>query len=145
MLKGILRSLFGSRPIRAPFHDPVLGLLEPAETGWTVKVVKGAETFEFTIGGASEPDAGLLAHAHDILDDYPSFKKAVKDCVEYESRDYPDEVRAELAKLEIDNIALIWPARPNDGMVFFRGSEKDVGLWRCDYIDRKPMGLGCDT
>jgi hypothetical protein len=145
MLKGILQYLFGSAPVRAPFNDPVLGRMEPVETGWTVKVVKDAETFEFTIGGVSEPDAELLAHAHDILHDYPSFKKAVRDCVEYESGDYPDEVKAELANLEIDNIALPCPATPNDGMVFFRGSENDVGLWRCDYIDRKPSGLGCDT
>jgi hypothetical protein len=145
MLKGILQSLFGSPPVRAPFNDPLLGTLEPAETGWTVKVVKGADTFEFTIGGASRPDDTLLVHAHDILRDFPSFKKMVRDCVEYESRDYPDEVKAELAGLEIDNISLCWPSRPNDGMIFFRGSEKDVGLWRCDYIDRKPIGLGCDT
>ena len=145
MLKGILQSLFGSPPVREPFSDPVLGVLEPGETGWTVNVVKGADKFEFTIGGVSKPDDALLAHAHDILDDYQSFKRAVKGCVEYESRDYPEEVKAELAGLEIDNIALFWPARPNDGMVLFRGSEKDVGLWRCDYVDRKPTGLGCDT
>lgn len=140
-----MESLFGSPPVRAPFNDRLLGALEPVETGWTVKVVKGADTFELTIGGVSKPDDALLAHAHDIVGHYPSFKKRVKDCVEFESRDYPDEVKAELAGLEIDNISLCWPARPNDGMIFFRGSEKDVGLWRCDYIDRKPTGLGCDT
>jgi hypothetical protein len=107
--------------------------------------VKGADHFEFTIGGIYKPDDALLAHAHEILGDYLSFKKAVKSCVEYESRDYPVEVKAELAGLEIDNVALYWPARPNDGMIFFRGSEKDVGLWRCDYINRKPTALGCDT
>ncbi|MFN0018089.1 MAG: hypothetical protein ACKVP0_07515 [Pirellulaceae bacterium] len=123
----------------------MLGLLEPEETGWIVKVAKGADTFEFTIGGINKPDGALLAHAHDILDDYQAFKRAVKVCVENDSRDYPDEVKAELAGLEIDNVALFWPARPNDGMVFFRGSEEDVGCWRCDYINRKPTHLGCDT
>src|SRR5262245_44688883 len=144
MLKGILRSLFGSRhPPRQSFNDPVLGELKPGETGWTVNLTKGPDSFGFTIGGANEPDDRLLAHARDILNDYESFKKAVRECVECESRDYPEEVKAELARLEIDNICLFWPARPDDGMIFFRGSENDVGLWRCDYIDRRPTGLGC--
>jgi hypothetical protein len=54
-------------------------------------------------------------------------------------------LRAELANLKIENISLCWPDRPEDGMIFFRRSENDIGLWRCDYIARKPTGLGCDT
>jgi hypothetical protein len=145
MLRGIVQSLFGSRPVRTPFNDPRLGNLIPAETGWTVKVVKGTDTFAFTIGGVNEPDDALLSHAHDIFENYQAFKTEVKDFIADESRDYPDDARSEVAKLEIDNIALFWPTRPNDGMIFFRGSETDIGLWRCDYIDRKPTGLGCDT
>jgi hypothetical protein len=53
--------------------------------------------------------------------------------------------KAELAQLEIDNISLCWPERPDDGMIFFRGSPDDVGLWRCGYIARRPTGLGCDN
>jgi hypothetical protein len=145
MLKGLLQSLFSSPSVRAPFNDPILGPLQPGETGWSANIVKGADHFVLTIGGNDKPDDALLAHAHDILGDYPSFKNAVKFCVEYESRDYPPEVKAELAGLEINIVALWWPTRPNDGMIFFRGSEKDIGAWRCDYINRKPMGLGCDT
>jgi hypothetical protein len=145
MLNVIRRFLFGSTPVRAPFNDPILGTLVPLETGWRVIIVKGTVSFAFTIGGVNRPDDALLSHAHEILEDYQSFKKAVKDYIAYESGDYPDDAKAEVDKLEIDNIALFWPTRPNDGMIFFRGSEKDIGLWRCDYIDRKPTGLGCDT
>jgi hypothetical protein len=128
-----------------PFTDPVLGELKPDEMGWTVNVSKGQDSFQFTIGGRQAPDNALLAHAHDIFNDYESFKRSVRNCIETESRDYPEEVKAELARLQIDDIALFWPDRPEDGMIFFRGSENDVGLWRCDYIGRKPTHLGCDT
>jgi hypothetical protein len=146
MLRSIIRSLFGrARPPRQPFHDAVFGDLKPGETGWTVRVLKGMDTFEFTIGGVGRPDERLLAHAHDIFNDYDSFKKAVIECIEYESREFPSDVKSELAGLEVDNVSLFWPDRPDDGMIFFRGSENDFGLWRCDLINRKPTGLGCDT
>jgi hypothetical protein len=146
MLKAIIQSLFGlPRPDPEAFHDVVLGDLKREKTGWTVRISKGMDSFEFTIGGANRPDARLLTHAHDIVNDYDSFKKAVREYIESESREYPEHVKAELAVLEIDNISLFWPERPDDGMIFFRGSDEDVGLWRCDYIARKPVGLGCDT
>ncbi|HUG91632.1 MAG TPA: hypothetical protein VML55_12400 [Planctomycetaceae bacterium] len=146
MLEGILRSLFGSpQAPRKPFNDPVLGELKPEEDGWSVTVTRGASSFGFTIGGEDQPDAALLAHARDILKDYESFTQMVEDCIEAESRDYRENAKAEVARLEIDNIALFWPDRPHDGMIFFRGSDDDVGLWRCDYVARKPRGLGCDT
>jgi hypothetical protein len=87
----------------------------------------------------------LLAHARDIFQNYESFKKSVRDCIERETIAYPDDIRAELAKLEINDISLCWPEKPDIGMIFFRGPVDDVGLWRCDYIDRKPTRLGCDT
>lgn len=145
MLKGILRSLFGSHPHRKSFEDPVLGQLKAGESGWTVSLTLGQDSFELIIGGASEPSAALLAHAADIVNDYDSFKKAVQDCIESESRDYPEDVKTEMRALEIDKVALFWPDRPDDGMIFFRGAEDAIRLWRCDYIARKPTGLGCDT
>jgi len=143
MFKTILRSLFG--PPREPFHDPVLGELKPASVGWSVRVTRGRDSFEFTIGGAKQPAAALLAHAREILSNFESFQISVAKCVAAESRDYPDDVKAELAGLQIDNISLCWPDRPDDGMIFFRGRKDDVACWRCDYIGRKPQGLGCDT
>lgn len=146
MLKNIVRALFGSPPPPPePFTDPVLGQMKPGELGWEANVTKGEDRFTFTIAGDERPDAALLAHARDIFNDFNSFKQLVADCIESESRGYPDDVKAELAGLAIDNISLSCPDRPEDGMIFFRGSEGDVGLWRCDYIAGKPTGLGCDT
>lgn len=145
MLKRIFHFLFDRHPPQESFTDPVLGELRMGEVGWTVNISKGNDFFHFTIGGIKAPDAALLAHAQDILRDYDSFKKLVRDFIQVESIEFPDDVKAELARLEIDDISLCWPERPDDGMIFFRGTDEDVGVWRCDYVARKPTNLGCDT
>src|SRR5688572_9751043 len=120
MFKRVLQAIIGPpSPSRKSFSDPILGELKPAETGWTATVSRGDESFTFGIGGESMPDASLLAHAHEICNSYESFKREVWDCVETESKDYPDDVKAEIAGLKIDFISLFWPKRPNDGMIFF--------------------------
>jgi len=118
--------------------------MEPDETGWTASIVGDGDSFQIGIGG-DEPDPRSLAHAHEILDEFASFKKVVMDFVELESVDYPADVKAELAALEIDLIMLCWPDAPEHGMIFFRGPADDTRLWHCEYIDRKPAYLACDT
>ena len=114
----------------------------PCDTGWTANLTRGGDSFELGIGGGREPDANALAHAREIANDFPSFKKLVMDCMESESRDYPPDVKAELAGLKIDVISL---RAEGEGMIFFRGSPNDIGAWRFDYIAGRPTGLGCDT
>jgi hypothetical protein len=146
MFTGILRSLYGPPlPKRTPFTDSILGELKPEDMWWAASVWRGSDSFQFGIGGDGAPDVALLKHAHDIFNNYDLFKKAVRDFIESESRDYPDDIKAEVAELEIDFIALYWPNRPDDGMIFFRNPSKTFRVWRCDYVGRKPTGLGCDT
>src|SRR5262245_55734345 len=146
MLKTILQSLFGEpHPRRPAARDPILGELTPDELGWTAKVSKDADQFEFTIGGVDVPDPALIAHAHDILNDFASFKKSINEFIETETRDYPDEMKPMMVAFQIAHISLCWPDRPNDGMIYFRGPADDIGVWRCDYVNRKPRCLGCDT
>lgn len=130
---------------RRPSSDSVLGNLVPVDSGWTATVQVEGQPLEFTIGGKTEPDAALLAHARHIASDFEAFKRQVRSCIETESSDYPANVQTELARLVIEHVSLCWPDRPDDGMIYFRGTESDVGLWRCDYIAREPCGLGCDT
>jgi hypothetical protein len=146
MLKSFLHALFGQpHSHRVAIVDPLLGELTPCEDGWAASVSRGKDSFQFTIGGDEKPDAALLAHARDILVNFESFKKLVQGCIQAESSEYPEELKREVSGLEIDGISLCWPDRPDDGMIFFRGTGKDFGLWRCDYVARKPQGLGCDT
>ena len=87
----------------------------------------------------------LLSHARDIVHDYQAFKTSVRECIESEACDYPDDIKADLAQLEVDSVSLFWSDRPEDGKIFFRGPADDLRSWRCDYIARKPIGLGYDT
>ena len=146
VLQDFLRFVIGlRRPPKQPFNDPVLGEMQPCEAGWTVPIQKGEDLFTFTIADGDQPEAASLAHAREILNGYEVFKRSVKDCIESETRNYPVEAKAELAQMEIDDISLIWPHRPRDGIISFRGPADYVGLWRCDYVDGEPTGLGCDT
>jgi hypothetical protein len=119
--------------------------LKPDETGWKVSVSKDDDMIQFNISGTTMPDKGLLARARDILNDFKSFKESVRKYLETESSEYPEDAQAEVASLKIDVICLNWPQRPNDGMIFFRGSESDIGYWHCDLIAGEPTGLACDT
>ena len=53
---------------------------------------------------------------------------------------YADEIR----QLAIQDVCLFWPDRPDDGMIYFKGPD-EFKVWRCDYVARKPQGLGFDS
>ena len=49
----------------------------------------------------------------------------------------------EIEQLRIEDVCLFWPKRPNDGMIYFKEPDR-YRVWRCDYVGRKPKGLGFD-
>ena len=123
----------------------VLGRLVPSADGdwWEATVPVGTGHVAFKIGGGPDPDPALLAHARDIVRSFPEFRERVAAFLAGEAgRLGPlgDEVR----RLEVEDVCLFWPARPDDGMIFFRGPD-DGRVWRCDYLGREPTGLGFDS
>ena len=128
--------------------DPVLGELRLSEDAdwWESSVTVEVKTVGFKIGGEGKPDARLVSHAHDIVRSFASFEKMIADFLAAEARDvkslryFSDEIR----QLVIEDVCLFWPKRPNDGMVYFKGPD-EFRLWRCDYVGRKPTGLGFDS
>jgi hypothetical protein len=149
VLERIRRMLFGkSKPPKArEFAHPELGTLRLNDDGewWEVEVTKDGEHVGFAIGGEQIPDPGLIQHALDILRDYQGFRKMVADFLESEARGFRryEEAVQEIGQLAIEDVMLFWPERPNDGMIYFRGGDKGR-LWRCDYVGRRPKGLGFD-
>lgn len=142
-LRELVRDLRrGPHPKREPYTDDVLGACTPCRSGWTAQIVNGDDRFELEFAGGREPDSAVLAHARQIVGDYQSFKRLVMERMDVESREYPPDVKRELAGLKI---ALISLSGAGEGMIFFRGSLGDVGAWRFDYIKGEPTGLGCDT
>lgn len=146
MWRRLREAIFGKpRPSRtAEFTHPELGrlVLNDDLDCWEATVECQGDSFAFAIGGREEPDPALLQHAVDILRDYASFKRRLREFLAEEAgRIGADE--EEVAALTLDQVCLWWPERPDDGMIYYNGPD-DLRLWRCDYVDRKPQGLGFD-
>jgi hypothetical protein len=130
---------------RKSVSDPILGVLTPkGDGGWKASVRRSGRQIGFEIGGDRQPDSSLLLHAHDIVSEFPSFTKRIKRFLGSEAAKAPEQFCDELGQLEIEYICLFWPDRPDDGMIFFSGPNDEKRLWRCEYIERAPVGLGYD-
>ena len=49
----------------------------------------------------------------------------------------------EISRLEIEDVSLWRASTPASGMIYFKGPDQ-FRLWRCDYVEGKPRGLGFD-
>ncbi len=143
---GILKKLFPDRRAdwRHSVSDPVLGELLLSSDGdwWESTVLIDGSAVQFQLGGDREPSSYLISHAHDIVREFPTFSRTVCEFLVAEAASQPvaaDEIR----QLTLESVCLFWPDRPNDGMLYFNGPD-EYRVWRCDYINRKPQGLGFD-
>jgi hypothetical protein len=143
---GILKKLF-TNP-RAEWKrfvsDPVLGELLLSSDGdwWEGSILIDGSHLQFQLGGDREPSLDLISHAQDIVREYSSFSRTVCEFLEAEAASqlsFADEIR----QLTLESVCLFWAGRPNDGMLYFKGPD-EYRVWRCDYINRKPQGLGYD-
>jgi hypothetical protein len=126
--------------------DSVLGSLSWADEDWWVATVNvEGRSLGFKIGGDTRPAPELLAHARDIVRSYGAFREKVRAFLDREAGKQ-DHLADEARALEIEDVCLFWPDRPNDGMIYFRGDGREDGrVWRCDYVNREPIGLGFDS
>lgn len=143
---GILKKLFSDR--RADWKhsvpDPVLDLLILSMDGdwWEGFFSIDNTNVKFQIGGHREPNLALIAHAHDIIHEAKVFSRMVSEFLASEA-DAQAATADEIRQLTLESVCLFWPDRPNDGMLYFNGPD-EYRVWRCDYINRKPQGLGFD-
>lgn len=148
MLSRLLRLFRGpsNEPLRE-ILDPVLSRCVPdqVEHCWRASVDVGGREVSIILGGDLTPDPALLAHARQIAGEMGAFVGRVADFLKREAgRIEEPDVQAEIENLLVDDVCLFWPDRPNDGMIYFAGPTEER-LWRCDYIERRLQGLGCDT
>lgn len=143
---GLLSNLFGKKAVIEPIDDPVLGTLVPGDTPstWLSRVVPNFRPFAIEIGGSTTPDPALLVHAQEIHGNSGAFASSVDEFLTNEKKRFPPEAADEISSLQIEVVGLWWPKRPNDGMIFFEGGDEGR-VWRCDYINRTPTGLGFDS
>lgn len=148
MFKAITK-FFSPTPKPAPTDstDSVLGALRWSRDDemWEAETKVGADSIGFFIAGDSSPSPALVAHARDIVANLTDFKREVASFLSDEVKQekhlarFGDEIR----KLTIEHVCLTWPDRPDDGMIYFAGPN-EYRCWRCDYVGRKPKGLGFD-
>lgn len=140
-----LRRAVGPRPIEM-VQDSCLGDLrfDPDVEAWRTVVDSPGGRMGFQITGSVEPDPRLVVHARELARSSRLFLQEVRDFLQREARDQPRWAE-QIAALELEEVCLLWPKRPNDGMLYFAGPDSELRIWRCDYVDRKPIGLGFDS
>lgn len=127
--------------------NSVLGELRLSDDAewWDGRATVGSRMLGFKIGGEGKPDSRLIAHARDIVRSLPEFEQSVsaflpdEACTVKHLTRFADEIR----QLTIEDVCLFWPDRPDNGMIYFKGPDESR-VWRCDYVARKPRGLGFD-
>jgi hypothetical protein len=140
-----LTELFGrkQREHVPDFEDAVLGNLRFIERNlWGAHLTIAGKRMGFSIAGHTQPSSALLAHARDIVQNFENFENMISTFLAEEARRI-EMTPNEIGELEVAEVILCWPEKPNDGMIYFSGPE-DVRVWRCDYINRKPQNLGFD-
>jgi hypothetical protein len=129
--------------------DEVLGPLVlndgDADGYWVARATAQGRPVLFLIGGRYEPDPALIARARDIFGSLDRFVADVTAFLAAEAEQkhwtpFADEIRA----LTIQDICLFWPSRPDEGMIFFAGTNPDL-CWRCHLNGRTPVGLNFDS
>lgn len=127
--------------------DAILGPLRWSKDDemWEAQTRVGKESIGFFIAGDAAPAAALVAHAREIVARLPDFKREVASFLSEEVKKQKHLARLgdEIGHLTIEHVCLMWPDRPDDGMIYFAGPD-DNRCWRCDYVKRKPKGLGFD-
>lgn len=144
----ILKKLFAERRAdwKRSVSDSVLGELVLSSDGdwWESTITLDGSAVQFQLGGDREPNAALISHAHDIVREFATFSRAVREFLAAEAARLPSAAADEIRQLTLESVCLFWPQRPDDGMLYFHGPDRDR-VWRCDYIHRQPQGLGFDS
>ena len=102
-----------------------------------------ATEFRILIAGEQHPHLLLLAHARDIFTSPETLVADVQPLLKAAAEELP-EAAHEILGLQIESVVLMWPDRPEDGMIYFEGPATEERIWRCDYVERRPRDLGFD-
>jgi len=144
---GVLKKIFAPQPAKADFIDPSWGIMRFSvdEDMWETPFRLGdSQEAIIRISGESEPDPQLVAHAKDVAHDFALFEAKIRTFLSSEAHRFKGE-EVIVSGLTVESLNLFWPARPNDGMVYFNSRPDDLRIWRCDYVGRQPEKLGYDS
>jgi hypothetical protein len=134
-----------SKAARAAVHDDVLGTIawDAEEEAWVALVSHSAAPFRILIAGEGRPSPVLVSHARDIFVSPEKLLAEVAPVLKRAADEIPVAAR-EILGLHVESVALMWPDRPDDGMIYFDGPGTEERIWRCDYVERRPRDLAFD-
>lgn len=145
------RALGASAPTMEFVHSELGTLRYDHDSRWwqvTIDVpaanYRGTRSVTFVVAGDDLPDRVLVAHAVEVTRAFADFEAGIRTFLAGEAASerwfgYESEV----AGLTVESLNLLWPSRPDDGMIYFDGGLSDR-VWRCDYASRAPSDLGFD-
>jgi hypothetical protein len=124
---------------------PRLGRIDfdPDEALWIAKVRVSDQMIRLLFAGETAPDERLVLHGESILADFDRLALKVHAVLQAEAASRP-RYAEEIRELVISDVCLLWPDRPDDGMIYFSASDR-FRVWHCDYIDRVPQSLTFDS
>ncbi len=144
---GWLKGRRAAPPVakRPAVPDPVLGSVQwdEEEEAWVADVPHSPAQFRIMMVGEERPDERLLLHARDIFAAPERLLAEVEPIIRRAASEIPEAAR-EILGLRIEFVALMWPDRPDDGMIYFDGPGTEERIWRCNYVGRRAQDLGFD-
>lgn len=126
-------------------HDEVLGPLvwDPEERMWAACNDRSPMGFRILIAGDQRPHPRLVSHARELAASPDRLLADVGSLLRSAAEELPAAAQ-EILDLHVESVALMWPDRPGDGMIYLDGPCAEQRVWRCDYIAGRPTNLGFD-
>jgi hypothetical protein len=128
-------------------NDPRLGMLtrDVAAHCWVATVTLDGRPLSVVIEGDDDPTPALVAHARDLLANFDTLERRVKDYLAREEKEEVDpQLAAEIRALRVSSINLRSPDRPSQVVIDFEGLD-EMRFWYCNCIDGEMSGLNFDT
>ncbi len=126
---------------------------EPYDDTWRTNARSERDLLTFRIAAAAngEPDPVLVAHARELQGEAAGLQRRIAQFLDREAEaaiswGLGDQDRAHIRGLVLVQVALIAAAPVLRGMLYFEvpASWQCDWVWRCDYVDGQPTGLGFD-
>jgi hypothetical protein len=133
-----------TRPVERVEH-PLFGSLQYDDEvdAWRGTAPSTAGPLTFLIGGGARPDDVLLERAGHLVQTALEFTASVRSFLDAEAQDQP-RWAAEISALTLEEICLLWPHRPDEGMLYFHGPDQ-YRVWHAGYHHGQPRDLGFDS
>ena len=141
MIKKILKRIWKGPEYQKTYHSKILGemIFNRDNFCWESKKKINDDEVNFIVGGTKKPDDKLIKALEEIAKSFNEFQYIINEFLKEQTQNAGEEI----LKLKISDIMYSRPDKPNNGMVFFRGTT-NYKIWHCDLVKGKPKYLNYD-